>query len=46
MQMVQKPAFSSVPGINKNFNITQDSSPGMYLKYRVLQKELYNVESL
>jgi hypothetical protein len=27
IQMVQKPAFSSVPGINKNFNITQNSSP-------------------
>ena len=27
IQMVQKPAFSGVPGINKNFNITQDSSP-------------------
>jgi len=25
--MVQKPAFSRVPGINKNFHITQDSSP-------------------
>jgi hypothetical protein len=25
--MVQKPAFSSVPGMNKNFNITEDSSP-------------------
>jgi hypothetical protein len=25
--MVQKPAFSSVLGINKNFNITEDSSP-------------------
>ena len=27
IQMVEKPAFSGVPGINKNFNITQDSSP-------------------
>ena len=27
IQAVQKPAFSDVPGINKNFNITQDSSP-------------------
>jgi hypothetical protein len=27
MQMVQKPAFSGVPGINKNLQITQDSSP-------------------
>ena len=27
IQMVQKPAFSGVPGINKNFHITQDSSP-------------------
>jgi len=27
IQMVQKPAFSGVPGINKNFQITQDSSP-------------------
>jgi hypothetical protein len=26
-QMVQKPFFSGVPGINKNFLITQDSSP-------------------
>jgi hypothetical protein len=25
--MVQKPAFSGVPGINKNFNETQNSSP-------------------
>jgi hypothetical protein len=25
--MVQKPAFYGVPGINKKFNITQDSSP-------------------
>jgi len=25
--MVQKPAFSRVSGINKNFHITQDSSP-------------------
>jgi len=25
--MVQKPAFSRVPGINKNYCITQDSSP-------------------
>ena len=27
IQMVQKPAFSGVPGINKNITITQDSSP-------------------
>jgi len=27
IQTVQKPAFSSVPGINKNFQISQDSSP-------------------
>ena len=27
IQMVQKPAFSGVPGINKNCNITQNSSP-------------------
>jgi len=27
IQTVQKPAFSGVPGINKNFHITQDSSP-------------------
>ena len=27
IQMVQKPAFSGVPGINKKFNITEDSSP-------------------
>ena len=27
IQMVQKPAFSGVPGINKNYCITQDSSP-------------------
>jgi len=26
IQAVQKPAFSGVPGINKNFQITQDSS--------------------
>ena len=27
IQSVQKRAFSDVPGINKNFHITQDSSP-------------------
>jgi len=27
IQMVQKPAFAREPGINKNFHITQDSSP-------------------
>ena len=27
IQMVQKPAFSGVPGINKNYSIAQDSSP-------------------
>jgi hypothetical protein len=27
IQAVQKPAFSGVPGINKNFQITEDSSP-------------------
>jgi hypothetical protein len=27
IQMVQKPAFSGVPGINKNFKIAQNSSP-------------------
>jgi hypothetical protein len=27
IQAVQKPAFSVVPGINKNFQITEDSSP-------------------
>ena len=27
IQMVQKPAFSGVPGINKKFTITEDSSP-------------------
>jgi len=27
IQLVQKPAFSGVPAINKNFQITQDSSP-------------------
>ena len=27
IQTVQKPAFSCVPGINKIFQITQDSSP-------------------
>jgi len=27
IQKVQKPAFSSAPGINKHFQITQDSSP-------------------
>jgi len=26
-QTVHKPAFSRVPGINKDFRITQDSSP-------------------
>jgi hypothetical protein len=26
IQTVQKPAFSGIPGINKNFHITQDSS--------------------
>jgi len=26
IQMVQKPAFSGISGINKNFHITQDSS--------------------
>ena len=27
IQMVQKPAFSGVPGINKKFTTTEDSSP-------------------
>ena len=27
IQSVEKPAFSGLPGINKNFQITQDSSP-------------------
>jgi hypothetical protein len=27
IQMVQKPAFSGVSGINKNFNVRQNSSP-------------------
>jgi hypothetical protein len=27
IQIIQKPAFSGVPGINKKFNTTQDSSP-------------------
>ena len=27
IQMVQKPTFSGVPGINKKFNITEDKSP-------------------
>jgi hypothetical protein len=27
IQTVQKPEFSGIPGINKNFQITQDSSP-------------------
>ena len=27
IQTVQKPAFSGVPGVNKNFQIAQDSSP-------------------
>jgi hypothetical protein len=27
IQTVHKPAFSGVPGINKNFQIPQDSSP-------------------
>jgi hypothetical protein len=50
IQMVQKPAFSSVPGINKNFQITQDSSPwdifeiffspsGLKNMFKLIQKE-------
>jgi hypothetical protein len=27
IQTVQKPEFSGIPGVNKNFQITQDSSP-------------------
>jgi len=27
IQTVQKPAFSGIPGINKNLHITQDTSP-------------------
>jgi hypothetical protein len=27
IRKIQKPAFSGVPGINKNYQITQDSSP-------------------
>jgi len=26
-EQIQKPTFSGVPGINKNFQVTQDSSP-------------------
>jgi len=46
IQMVQKPALSREPGINKNFHITQDSSPWdifeiiFILKiFRLIQKE-------
>jgi len=39
IQTVQKPAFSGVPGINKNFQITQKTAiPGIYLKYSSAQK--------
>jgi hypothetical protein len=31
IQMVQKPAFTGVPGINRNFNINQDSYPMGYI---------------
>jgi hypothetical protein len=27
IRKIQKPAFSGVPGINKNYQITQDSTP-------------------
>jgi hypothetical protein len=46
IQIVQKPAFSSVPGINKNSNITEDSSPCDIFEiffspemFRLIQKE-------
>jgi len=39
IQMVQKPAFSGVPGVNKNFQITQKTAlPGIYFKYSSPQK--------
>jgi len=39
IQMVQKPAFSGVPGVNKNFQITQKTAlPGIYFKYSSAQK--------
>jgi hypothetical protein len=39
IQSVQKPAFFGVPGINKNFQITQNSSPwDIYLKHSSAQK--------
>jgi len=44
--MVQKPEFSRVPWINKNFHITQDSSPWDILEiffspemFKLIQKE-------
>ena len=46
IQTVQKPAFSGIPGINKNFHITQDSSPWDIFEiffspemFRLIQKE-------
>ena len=39
IQSVQKPAFFGAPGINKNFQITQESSPwNIYFKYSSAQK--------
>jgi len=45
-QSIQKRAFSGVPGINKNFHITQDSSPWDIFEiffssrlFRLIQKE-------
>ena len=38
IQMVQKPAFSREPGINKNFHITQDSSPWDVFEISLPQK--------
>jgi len=39
IQTIQKPAFSGVPGLNKNFQITQKTAlPGIYLKYSSAQK--------
>jgi len=44
--MVQKPAFSRVSEINKNFHITQDSSPWDIMEiffspemFKLIQKE-------
>jgi hypothetical protein len=44
--LVQKPAFSGAPGINKNFQITQDSSSWDIFEiffspemFKIIQKE-------